>query len=117
MSRTSDVIRELVLAHVLEREPDQRSPYAIDGHPGMWIVAHCEDGTHLAARPARAQERVGHQYQEVDGVAFQKIRDGEWIGQGMKASWQRFAIMSDDLIGPAGQFLQRDATPEQVFEP
>jgi len=117
MSQTPDVIREIVLAHVLNREPDEKSPYAIDGHPSMWIVARCEDGADLAARPARAQERAGHQYQEVDGVAFQKLRDGEWIGQGMKASWHQFASMLDDLVGPEGQILRHDAEPEEEMSP
>ncbi|MBW3243272.1 hypothetical protein KUV57_11245 [Epibacterium sp. DP7N7-1] len=117
MSQTPDAIKEFVLSHVLNREPDEKSPYAIDGHPGMWIVARCEDGADLAVRPARAQERIGHQYQEVDGVAFQKIRNGEWIDQGMKSSWQMFAGMLADLIGTTGQFLQHDAEPEEDMTP
>jgi hypothetical protein len=97
---TEGLGHEALLQIWLERKPDALSPYAIDGHPPMWTTVELEDGYVLFTRPARAFERLAPfmPYAEVDGVAFQFQKDGNWIGQGQKVSLTSFEKNGATLV-------------------
>lgn len=85
-------LRENILKLAMKMEADVASPYAIDGNPPMWDIMLEADGRMMAVRPARAQVRVGHLYQECDGVAVGWHRDGVWTAdQHMKMDIPHFA--------------------------
>lgn len=108
--------REAFLQTVMTAKPDGQSPYAIDGHPPMWDIAITAEGETISARPARVLERKFYEFHEVDGVAFQLRRDGGWIGQGMKTTWDDFTRRIDAVIEAGGRLtldrtLHDDSTP------
>ena len=90
MSDLPDLIdQEFLLRIFLEEAPSARSPYAIYGHPPMWLIAR-RGSESLLARPGRVMDRVNFQYVEVDGVHWQVQRNGIWTGQGYQAPIDSF---------------------------
>lgn len=80
--------REGIL-EIFMREPDARSPYGLYGYPPMWRIGNRGD-VQVMARPGRTQTKVNHTWTEVDGIHWQEMRGGEWVGQGMQATWEYF---------------------------
>ncbi len=104
---TPDAVRELVIARVTETQPDVRSPYSIVGNPQMWVIARKQDGTSLAVRPAKAQERRANgSIEEVDGASYQYLgADGEWVSQGMTGAWKYLAKEIEDILKQGGELV------------
>lgn len=84
-------IKERFLELVMDSEPTAKSPYSLYGKPPMWAMA-TDGATTLFVRPALTQERVGHQWAEVQGVAWQLRRNdtGAWIDQAHSGSFDVF---------------------------
>lgn len=96
------ISKDHLLSIFMSQEPSARSNYAITGHRPMWFVAeYPEHDAQLFACPSRVMVRrhptmEWSDFIEVDGVAFQWQRDGEWIGQGFSMDFDSF-----EKSGPA----------------
>lgn len=71
------LVREAILATIIDTEPDVLSPYAIHDHPPMWSVLE-RDGLTLAVRPSRVMSRVWGEFEEGPGFCYGWHRNGEW---------------------------------------
>jgi hypothetical protein len=113
---TLAALREILRMRVTETKPDAYSPYAINGNPPMWFIARKPDGTHLAARPAKAQERRPNgRVEEIDGVSYQYVgADGAWIAQGMTGDWKYLADEIEKVVAQGGELI---IGPEPATEP
>lgn len=83
--------QEALLQLWLDTEPSVRSSYALYGNPPMWETLKDGDLT-LYTRPGKVQERPAPHmpYQEVDGVHYQWMRNGVWVGQGCQTTLADF---------------------------
>jgi hypothetical protein len=113
---TPETLRELLLARMEHSEPDARSPYAITGHAPMWIIATGPDGLGLAARPAKTYVRRNMRLEEADGVSYQYLREGEWIGQGITGEWRHLADEISNMLAQDGKLVDVTA-PDAIEEP
>ena len=100
-------VKERFLELVMDSEPTAKSPYSLYGNPPMWPMATDGDTT-LFVRPALTQERVGHQWVEVQGVAWQLRRNDTkaWIGQGYSGSFDVFTGELKKYPGHVFSWLQ-----------
>lgn len=85
-------LQEHVLALAMKAKTDIHSPYGLYGYPPMWDLLDLADGRTVAARPAMTQTRVGHQFEQVNGVSIGWHVDGKWTDdQHMSMTWNYFA--------------------------
>jgi len=82
---------ERLLSIFLGKQPEARSPYKLYGCPPMWKILE-RDGLALFARPAKAMHKTAPHapHAEIDGVAWQWQKNGEWEGQCSVGTFNHF---------------------------
>lgn len=56
----------------------------------MWKTVELSNGMTLFTRPAKTQVRVGHKFEEVDGVSYQWMLEGKWKEQAFSTTIDQF---------------------------
>lgn len=113
---------EAILETIMTEDGAIKSPYGLYGYPLMWDLLTYE-GRIMAVRPAKAQTRAGHRYEETKGFSWGWHVDGAWQpGEQHMVSTQEhlaegLALLFSDGAKPVAPALVRLIQAEQDSSP
>ena len=97
--------KEKILQIILETVSTDHSPYAINGNPPVWAIMTEGENT-MFAHPKSVMTRVGFEFQEEPGIAWQWKGPKGWIDQGYSGSFESLLEEMQTAAGRGAVFLE-----------